>query len=366
MTISARFLLSLLVFAAASGAARAQFDQATSKALLEEYSLQLFGNNATGYMGPLVVVSNVGAHHGFFHSAKMSKKNELRFEISIQSVYTTVREDERTFTGTLPIDTLPGDSDVLRLFKLLALVPARANGELSDRITTATVFGGQGTWFRVPKKYLFFVPAEQLKNIPDSLQLTNGTNQQTVFAAVPQLRIGTWKSTDMLLRYIPPVTFDKNVGKFSFFGVAFRHGFTNWFRQPIVDAAFEASYQRSTINNIVGTTKAELDATTDMWSVNVQASRRFGWFEPYVGISYENLYSNGTYKFTLPANIKEQIGYDIDPQTAAISLDDHAFKGTIGVAAIIGPVDVFLSAGISKHFIIGGGVSYAFHVPTGR
>ena len=88
MTIPARFLFSLLVFAAAGGAAHAQFDQATSKALLEEYSLQLFGNNATGYMGPLVVVSNVGAHHGFFHSAKMSKKDELRFEISIPVSYT--------------------------------------------------------------------------------------------------------------------------------------------------------------------------------------------------------------------------------------------------------------------------------------
>ena len=359
-----RLCATLLLLLGTGSAVRAQFDQATAKKLLEEYSLQLFGNNASGFMGPLVIVSNVGANHGFYHSAEMPVKDQLSFEFSIQTVYTTVRNDERSYTGTLPIDTISTDSDILRLFKVLSLMPARDAGKLSNTMTTATVFGGLGSWFHVPKEYLKLVPPDQLKNLPDSLQLTNGTNQQTVIAALPQLRIGTWKSTDILFRYVPPVTFDKNVGKFSFFGVAVRHGFTNWFRRHYVDAALQVSYQHSTISNVVGTTRAQLDAATDMWSINLHASRRFGWFEPFAGISYENLFSTGTYVFTLPQTIKDQIGYDIDPQTAHISLSDHAFKGTIGATAVIGPVDVFVSTGISKHVILGGGVSYRLDVPT--
>lgn len=366
MKYTSRLCAMLLLFCAGGATLRAQLDQPTAKKLLEEYSLQLFGNNASGFMGPLVIVSNVGANHGFFHSASMPKKDQLSFELSIQTVYTTVRDDERTYTGNLPIDPLETDSDILKLFKQLALQPAARDGKLSRQLTTATVFGGEGSKFGIPKSYLIFVPDSQLKFLPDTLQLTNGTNQQTVVAALPQLRIGTWKNTDMLLRYVPPVTFDKNVGEFSFFGIALRHGFSNWFRRTYFDAALQVSYQHSTISNVVGTTRAQLDAATDMWSVNLHASRRFGWVEPFVGISYENLSSTGTYRFTLPANIKESIGYDIDPQTAHIALSDHAFKGTVGVTAIVGPVDIFLSTGISKHVIFGGGVSYRLDVGGGR
>jgi hypothetical protein len=365
-------LLGIIMLSLCAPAARAQFNQATMKELLEQFSLQLFGGNAQGFMGPLVIVSNVGANHGFFNSAHMPKENKLHFQFSIQTVYSWVRDDQRTYVGTIPTDVREGDGLAFQLFKQLCMQPAVANGDMPATLESATVFGGQGSLLPIPKKYLktYLMLAGQdtsaLNLLPDVYQLTNGTNQKSVFGLVPQLNIGTFYSTDLLLRYIPPIEFDTAVGAFSFFGVAVRHGFTNWFRRVPFDAAVQVSYQHSSIENEVGLTRAKLAAGTDMFSVNLHASRRFNWFEPYIGVSFEYLHSSGTYTFTLPANMVDDIGYDIDPQTAHIDLSDHAFKLTLGTLYHIGPADVFVSAGISKHFILGGGAAINFDAPWGR
>jgi hypothetical protein len=362
--------LLLLVFSAAP--ARAQFDQAAMKQLLSEFSLQLFGENAQGFMGPLVIVSNVGANHGFFNSAHLPKENKLHFQFSVQTVYAWVRDDQRSYVGTIPYQVRPGDGLTLQLFKQLCMQPAVAAGDMPATLQTATVFGGVGSLLPIPKKYLktYLELAKQdtsvLQYLPDVFPLTSGTNQKNVFGMVPQLNIGTFFSTDMLLRYIPPIEFDTAVGAFSFFGVAVRHGFTNWIRRMPFDAAVQVSYQHSSIENEVGLTRAKLAAGTDMFSVNLHASKRFNWFEPYVGVSFEYLHSSGTYTFTLPANIVDQIGYDIDPQTAHISLYDRAYKLTLGTLYHIGIVDAFVSAGISKHFILGGGAAINFDAPWER
>ncbi|MDH7514905.1 MAG: hypothetical protein QHI48_03375 [Bacteroidota bacterium] len=352
-----RFLPFTAAILLATTHAHAQFDQSVMKRILEEFSLQLFGENASGYMGPLVIVTNVGANHGFYTTAQTDREDRLTVGFSLQSVYTWVRDDQRTYTGSIPYRKRSTDSYELQLFKFFLEIAAR-NGDLDTLLRTATVFGGQGSWFRIPKEYLRLagVPEDQIALVPDSLQLTNGTNQQTVFAAVPQISIGTWKHTDALIRYIPPIIFDKNIGKFSFFGIGIRHGFTHWFRDTPVDAAVQVTYQHSGIENRVGVTQAKLDATTDMYSINVHAGRRFEWFEPFAGLSVELLRSAGSYTFTLPANVKAQIGYDIDPQTAHVGLSDEAVKLTVGAAGHFGNFDAFLSAGISKHFILAGGV----------
>jgi hypothetical protein len=363
------FLVLLLILAAPG--ARAQFDQATMKALLEEYSLQLFGENAQGFMSPLVIVSNVGANHGFFNSAAMPKDDRLNLRFSVQTVYAWVRDDQRSYTGAVPYDSRDTDSETLKAFKLLVLQPAVRDGKLNPHPVTATAFGGAGTFFRIPKEYLFFLPDSVKRYLPDSLQLTSGTSQRFVFAGVPQLAIGTYKNTDLLVRYIPPVTFDTAVGKFSFFGIAARHSVSNWFNAgegydglPL-DLAVQVAWQHSTIDNTVGDTRAQLASATDMYTLNVHASRRFDWIEPYAGLSVEHLRSSGSYTFTLPKNIVDQIGYDISPQKALIHLDDTAIKLTLGVTAHLGPVQAFASAGISKHFILGAGLSYGFDVLRG-
>lgn len=363
MRVSTRSLSLVLVLALAIPA-RAQFDRDQTRKLLEEYSLELFGLNAKAYMSPLVIVTNIGANHGFFNSAAMPKTDRLHFELSFQSVYTWVRDDQRTYTGKIPYETNETDSPEVQLFKFF-MQRAVADGALQPNVTTATVFGDKGAWFRIPKQYIPIDPA-QLKNIPDSLQLTNGTNQAFVFAAVPQLSIGTYKSTDMLVRYVPPIVFDTAVGKFSFFGIAVRHGFSNWFPRWPVDAAVQVSYQHSTIDNTIGATRARLAATTEMYSVNVHASRRFSWIEPFVGLSYEHLQSKGSYTFTLPRAVVDQIGYDINPQVARVSLDDDAVKATIGATAYVNIFEAFVSVGMSKHVILGAGISANFNTGWGN
>ena len=94
--------------------------------------------------------------------------------------------------------------------------------------------------------------------------------------------------------------------------------------------------------------------------MNLHASRRFSWVEPYLGVSFETLSSTGSYTFTLPQSIKDEIGYDIDPQTVPVSLSDNALKATLGCTVHLGPMQIFASTGIAKHLIFSGGLAYRF------
>ncbi len=347
-----------------------------TQALLEDYSRELFEANATGFMSPLVIVSNVGANDAFYNSAFIPRDNRLYIDVSVRSMLAFVLESERTFTAKLPLADKPVDlqsPDWLRvvqlnLFKSI-LRGAVAAGELETQVTSATVFGGAGSGFTIPKDYILRqnipgIDSVALKGLPRQLALTPGTNQDLVVAAVPQITIGAFYNSELLLRYIPPVVFDVNIGKFSFFGIAVKHAFTNWMDDPPFNAAAQIGFQHSRITNEVGLTKAKLEANTDLIAFNVHASRRFDWIEPYVGVSYESLSSEGSYTFTLPQNIKEEIGYDISPQTVPVTLDDSALKATLGTTAHIGPVQAFVSMGIAKHLIFSGGFAWRWNSAT--
>ncbi len=366
MKSSTRLIILGCVILFAPEFVSAQF-QFNTKKLLEDYSLELFESNAEAYMGPLVIVSNVGANDGFYHSAYVPKEDKLHFRFTVATMSAWVRDDQKTYTAHLPLAINPTDDINVRIFKL-ALDSAVKAGELVPNVLTSTVFGGEGSGFGIPKNFILGLnipglDSAALAGVPDELPLTRGTNQKFVFAAVPQLEIGTFMNTQFLIRYIPPVEFDTAVGDFSFTGVALKHGFTNWIKDVPFDAAVQVSYQHSTINNKVGDTQAELAATTDMFSINVHASRRFGYVEPYMGVSYEHLSSKGTYKFVLPKRLSTQLGYDIDPQTAHISLSDDAMKLTLGVTGHLDPVELNIGVGISKHVILGAGLSVKFDPP---
>lgn len=356
-------LLTLVLYRPASA------QNIDTKKLLEDFSLQLFENNAPGFMGPLVIVTNVGANDGFFSSAAIprtrgTRVDRLDFTFSVRSMMAWVRDDQRSYTGWLPLSPKAGDDDQLQLFKSLLRGAVEAD-ELDPTVTSATVFGSQGGFIRIPKSYIKraipFIPDSVLTRLPDSLALTNGTNQNMVIAAVPQLQIGTFLNSQVLLRYIPPVRFDTAVGDFSFFGIALRHSISNWFQHFPVDVAVQASYQHSTIDNVVGATRAILQATTEMYSFNIHASKAFQLsrtvsFEPFLGFSFERLESTGSYTFTLPKSVVDQIGYDISPQKALIALDDNAIKATIGTTWHFGPAELALNVGISKHLLFGAGL----------
>jgi hypothetical protein len=344
-----------------------------TKWLLEDYSRELFSANATGFMSPLVIVSNLGANDAFYNRAYVPKENKLYFDISVRSMVAFVLDDERMYTATLPLELQDNPHPVLseawsRIFQLnyfkTVLQGAVAAGVLESHVTTATVFGGEGSGFVIPKDYIrqnfSGIDSITLAGLPSQLALTPGTNQDYVLAAVPQLTIGSYYSTEMLVRYVPPVVFDVNIGKFSFFGIAAKHAFTNWLENPPVNAAVQIGFQHSTISNEVGVTKAKLEAVTDLMAFNIHASRRFDWIEPYAGFSFESLSSEGSYTFTLPANVKEEIGYDIDPQTVPVVLEDSAVKLTLGVTGYAGPMQIFAGMGIAKHLIFSGGIAYRF------
>ena len=142
-----RLLTFILLTVLLSTTASAQI-QIDTKALLEDYSLELFSANAKGFMSPLVIVSNLGANDAFYNRAYVPKRNTLYFDISVRSMVAWVLDEEREFTATLPIDDKPNPHPILskewmRVVQLnyfkTQLRGAVAAGELETQVRTATV-----------------------------------------------------------------------------------------------------------------------------------------------------------------------------------------------------------------------------------
>lgn len=121
-----------------------------------------------------------------------------------------------------------------------------------------------------------------------SITLPPGANMSTIVAAVPQIEIGALYGTELMIRYVPPVQFDRNVGAFSFWGVGLRHSLSQYFPERWFDLAVQGVYQGTWLENTVGFTESKLDANATIFSGNLHASKNL-WdnLDIYTGIAYE-------------------------------------------------------------------------------
>jgi hypothetical protein len=186
-------------------------------------------------------------------------------------------------------------------------------------------------------------------------------------AAVPQFEIGSLWGTELLVRFLPPLELDTNVGKFAFWGIGLKHSLTQYFEEAPFDAALQVVYQGTDLENTIGVTGASLKATGSIWNVNLQASKHFeGILDVFGGFSYENLIIDAKYTYVLPEEVQAAIrqtnpGFvDNEPQTSNPIFKDTNYKAILGVARQFGPIAIFADYSISKFNIFSGGIEYRF------
>ncbi len=366
--------------------------------IVRMFSKDLFDQNSVPYLQPLVVTANAATNARFFSTAKIPQDSlYIRFGVHVMAGF--VSDDHAYYTPTIPSEpgwdpnrTPIGNAAYEQIKTIFA--KGIAEGEIDIPEQAATIFGPtEETSLEIPREYLVeeirktalyglldSTSKMNLENallgLPDEQRLPKGADISSVVAAVPQLEIGSFMGTELLLRYIPSVEFDEVVGEFSFFGIGLKHSISQYFPTLPVDVAIQGAYQNTTLENTVGVTSAKLLADADIYNANIHASYEFEPFTVYAGYSHEQISINTSYTYTIPWEIQIQLGLlkdfgngeygvedplypgDQEPQVSEVVLENTNRKFVVGLTGEFDGLVATLAYSVSQFNILSGGVQY--------
>jgi hypothetical protein len=387
-------------------------------------SVELLGPNADPFMQPLTQTLNATANSRFFRTAVIPDTG-LYFRVGVGSMIGFVRDDQKTYKPFAPVITqdqfiqrIVNDKDLVNLnvlnpslttindtTGLVVVIMKYLFGKgLNDPTSgfsfpdsAATVYGNRDEKFVIGKQYLsdqvsggdpllstvYNALTPELKQsimstitgLPNYLTLARGANVNTVVAGVPQIEIGSFMGTELLLRFIPSIKYDTVVGKFSFWGIGIKHSINQYWENAPINLAAQFVYQGSSIENTVGATNSQLSANTTIMGVNIQASKEWEGFNFYSGFAYEQINIDTKFTFYLPKELQRQLGLlpldsddprpplypgDQRPQFTSAMFNDNAVKFTMGISKTFGSLGVCLDYNISKFNILTLGLDVGF------
>ena len=273
----------------------------TAIAQVEDQLSDYTAANAEGYLQPLADALGADLNGGIWHTAYIPQEGfYLSFETRL--VATFFSDEQRTFTydGTsVDVPTVVGDAQ-----------------------------GG---------------------TISPGADYAPGFDINSFALAVPQLRIGAFKGTEALFRYIALDVGDTEFGSLSLVGVGGRHSISQWMDPGFpVDIAAGFFWQKFTL----GDDLIDMQAMT----FGVQASKRissgFALIEPYGCISYDTSKMDVTYEFEGGTAEDETINLEME--------SDGGVRLTLGLHAQAAFLDLSgeYSFGNMNGFALGVGVNF--------
>ena len=212
------------------------------------------GANAEGYLEPLARAIGADLNSALFHSAHVPEGGlHVSLELGLMAVLFS--DDDGTFMATTEMGFSPETT----------VEASTVVGPLNAII----VDGDGGTTFAFP----------------------GGFDLASFALAAPQIRIGSFKGTEALFRYLVYDTGDIEIGDVDVQGYGLRHSISQYFPGLPVDIAAGIMYQRFKLDEDL------VDATS--FSFGAQASMRlplvFAVIEPYAGLSLDTFEMDVTY-----------------------------------------------------------------------
>ncbi|MBI2794939.1 MAG: hypothetical protein HYX66_09870 [Ignavibacteria bacterium] len=387
----------------------------------------LFESNAVPYVQPMVTAINATSNARFYNTAFIPESVEQPyFRVSINGMLGFVREDMRwykpdiDFGPRINVPQAMADYGTIRLVNgkfvyqikptyqdTLGLSEALVKELLRDALdssyfvlpdSAATLFG------YVPDNRVGLPNNQQLlvilhgraeykildsaakaaldtliggMTLPPYLTLPPGVNLNAIIAAVPQLEIGSLWGTEALIRFIPPVEFDPNIGEFSFWGLGLKHSLSQYFPERWFDLAVQVSYQGTNLRNTVGFTESKLEANANIFSSNVQMSKEIEQvLNFYTGFNYERINVISTYTYVLPQEVQIALGLLPKPpegkqavptpeqpgdqvqQKSIVKVNNVNLKWTIGSSLHLGNFWLAIDYSVSQFNILSFGIAY--------
>jgi hypothetical protein len=275
---------------------------------------------ARDYLRPAADAAGYTINSGWYHKASVEPGFTLW--LGLKGIWTFIPDNARTFETGLPA-TLTGLG-------------------YPERVKSATVFGTAGAELRSPR-------TDTNGNPLPVITLPSGLNVDRIFLLIPHLVIGSVASTELVLRGIPPVTYDNDVGRISFYGAGLKHALKRELNLPI-DVALMAAAQRLRIGDIV---------TVSNLHANVHASVPLGPLTAFAGVGYESYTVQVSYQYTPPASSLP--GPLSQPLPIALEFAGRNLRYTAGVHLTFIPfldVTVEYSSGLQDNVAIGAGFTW--------
>lgn len=292
---------ALLVLGLA-GAAGAQVDER-----LAAYT----GRNAKGYLAPLVDAFRSNLNSALFYSAYVPTKG-FYVSLEVNAMGTFFDEDSRTFVATTEGDFLPEQS-------------TEAPTVIGDN-DAVYVEGNAATQFAFP----------------------GGFDVDNIWFACPQVRVGSWKGTEALGRFILYDTSVSELGSLTVWGAGLRHSISQYIEgmRP-VDLSVSVTGQRAQL---------ETDDSQDVLqarivSAGVQTGIALGGMYPYGGLSANWYEMDVRYEF------------ETDSELEPIELDyryDVEFQMTLGIAYRLSGITAYGEYNLSDQNCLAGRLSVTF------
>ncbi len=177
----------------------------------------------------------------------------------------------------------------------------------------------------------YTLDSEESRTINSGL---TGFDLPTIPLAAFQLSLGTVFGTKATFRFLPPMEFDEEIGKLSYYGGALQHNPKMFL--PVLDILpfdldVSGSYQVFKLGDIINTTA---------WTAGMNISRQFGWdflnFTPYAGFMLESSKMKFSYDYELDT------GGDA-PETSSVEFEEegpNTYRVPVGLGVRLGLINL--------------------------
>jgi len=206
------------------------------------------------------------------------------------------------------------------------------------------------------------------------------------YLTTPQIQasVGLWYNTDIIVRFVPTSSLGSEYGDANTIGVGIKHDLTSDLSkdEPMpFDLAVYFGYTRSnysyglSVLPEAGAQPKDASQSTDFsnqefaahlnnYNVGAIISKKFGFIEPFVSLSYQNTQSTigmyGNYPFTNDfignKNVYTTFTDPVQFQSTSLS----SIRADIGAQAEWRFIKIFLSAGVAKYMSLSGGAGLQF------
>ena len=307
----------------------------------QEELKQMATENAKGYIGPFSTAFGTAMNSGLYHTAK--PHGLFGFDISFKFAVVTVPDDAQTFDFVMPIVPVTNPYNPEQTIDLDGniLFPNRENptvfgkSDVDSFLTTAESVEAAFKAILVDIDSImtqdefdaFFTGYDwdaQSDAIPN-LKRFPGIAFDALPFVMPQVSVGLIKKTEVMLRFMPKVKVNDDIGKAGFIGIGIKHNLDQWLPIPLfpIDISAQYVWQSLTIGDLLKSSHS---------AFSIMASKKIGigvTITPYIGMGFESSTLDVKYKvenpdgnLMLPAD-----GTEID-----FSLDgENSFRMTGGV-----------------------------------
>jgi hypothetical protein len=276
---------------------------------LDNYS----ATNGEGYMQPLADGIGAGLNGGIWRGAYVPKQG-FYIALEFPLVATFFSDDQRTFKYT----PTAGDNTPIED----AWVPTVVGDTEGGTIPTT---------------------------MPPEIVYAPGFDINSFALAVPQIRIGAFRGTEAVIRYISVDVGDTEFGSSSLIGFGARHCVSQWMGEDFpVDISAGFFYQSFKLGDDL------IDATALTYGVQVgkRLPQGFAVLEPYATISYDTFEMDVTYDYE---------NDDQEAETIELAMESEAaMKFALGLRAEVGFVNLNgeYSFGEQSGFALGLGIAF--------